>query len=223
MKFSTSPAIVALLMSSGVLAKSCGKNKNNKHHPTTLSTSVVPATSTVSLLAEISSIFVNPTSTASSNVVAVTSSTLSTSSVAATTTSSSSAAATTTTTSSSSSLTSDQQEAVSVQNSARSDVSETALTWDDTLASDALAWAQHLASAGGSAGTLTHSSGTGQGENLYWQSDSDSPYANAANAWVDEKSEYDGEAITGTGNFENYGHYSMWMMPWNICLSVRCC
>jgi hypothetical protein len=88
-------------------------------------------------------------------------------------------------------------------------VSETALVWDDTLASDALAWAQNLASSGGSSGTLTHATGTGEGENLYWQSNSDNPYTNAATAWVDEKSTYNGEAITGTGNFENYGHYSM--------------
>ncbi|KUI72406.1 Pathogenesis-related protein 1C [Cytospora mali] len=223
MHFSTRPALAALLMATGVLSKPCGKGAKFEHFPTTLSTFVVPATFSVLPPFETSSIVIQPTSTLSSSVVVATPSTTSTPAAAAittpsssssvavvtpSTTSSSAAAATSTASASSSSLTSDQDKALELQNTARSGVSETALTWDDTLASDALSWAQHLASTYGSAGTLTHSSGTGEGENLYWQSDSETPYTNAATAWVDEKSSYDGEAITGTGNFEDYGHYT---------------
>lgn len=101
-------------------------------------------------------------------------------------------------------------------------MSETALVWDDALASDALAWAQNLASSGGSSGTLTHATGTGEGENLYWQSNSDNPYTNAATAWVEEKSTYNGEAITGTGNFEEYGHYTqiIWKSTTKIGMGI---
>ncbi|ROV98473.1 hypothetical protein VPNG_08511 [Cytospora leucostoma] len=233
MHFSTRPALAALLLASGAMSKKCGKGKHRSQHPTTLATSIVPATSSVLSILETTSVIVQATSTASSTSIFVTSSTASsietpstTSStsvvVTPSTTSTSSAAATTTASSSSSSLTSDQQEALDIQNSARSDVSETALTWDDDLASDALSWAEHLASTAGSSGTLTHASGTGEGENLYWQSNSDTPYTNAANAWVDEKSEYNGEAITGTGNFEEYGHYTqiIWESTTKVGLGV---
>lgn len=96
------------------------------------------------------------------------------------------------------------------------------MVWDDALASDALAWAQNLASSGGSSGTLTHATGTGEGENLYWQSNSDNPYTNAATAWVEEKSTYNGEAITGTGNFEEYGHYTqiIWKSTTKIGMGI---
>lgn len=218
MQFATRPALAALLMATGALSKACGKNKLQMP-PTTMSTSVVSASSSSTLVyAETSATLIQSTSTLSASSVYITPSsaaysssaaatTLVSSSAVATTASSSSAAASATA-SSSSSLTSDEDEALEVHNSARSDEGESALVWDDTLASNALAWAQTLAQSG-SAGTLTHSSGTGEGENLYWQSDSGTPYTNAANSWVDEKSSYNGEAITGSGNFEEYGHYSM--------------
>lgn len=225
MQFSTRPAIAALLLATGALAKPCGKAYHVKQHPTTLSIPDMSATFSILPFPEPSSTVIQPTSTLITSTVIATPSTASSASAVATTVSSSSssvvvvtpstastssvAAAATTAASSSSSLTTDQQSALDIQNSVRSDVSETALVWDETLASDALAWAQNLAAAGGSAGTLTHATGTGEGENLYWQSTSDNPYANAATAWVEEKSTYNGEAITGTGNFEEYGHYSM--------------
>lgn len=210
MQLATRPALAALLMATGTLSKCVGRNNKLEMAPTTLQTSYVTAY-TSQYYAETSSTLIEATSTWSASSVVVTpssSAVASSSSAVATTASSSSAAATTTASSSSSSLTSDQDKALEVQNSARSDVSESALTWDDTLAANALAWAQQLAKSGAT-GNLTHSSGTGEGENLYWQSDSGTPYTNAANSWVDEKSSYNGEAITGSGNFENYGHYSM--------------
>lgn len=163
------------------------------YSPSTLSTVVVPAATTSS---SSSSVAVVPTTTSSSSSVAV----------VPTTTSSSAAA--TSSAAASSSLTSDEQSALDTQNTARSDVGEAALAWDTGLVSDAQSWADQLATSG-TPGTLTHATNTNEGENLYWQSNADSPFENAAAAWVAEKSSYSGEAIgTGSG-FEEYGHYSM--------------
>ena len=103
----------------------------------------------------------------------------------------------------SSGLDSDQQAALDAHNAARSEVGVAALTWDASLAADAQIWATQLTSVG----DLEHSSGSGQGENLYWQSGGGTPYASAAKAWVAEKSDYSGQPI-GQGDFSSYGHYS---------------
>ncbi|CAN8105207.1 unnamed protein product [Discula destructiva] len=105
------------------------------------------------------------------------------------------------------SLATDESNALAAQNAARAVVGVPALTWDAQLVSDAQAWADHLA-AQGTPGTLVHDEQNTEGENLYWTSGSSDPYAEAAAAWVGEKSLYNGEAITGVGNFEEYGHYT---------------
>lgn len=153
--------------------------------PTTLSSVVTPASAPVVVV------------TTSSSAAAATS----------TTASSSAAATTSSVASSDASLTTDQSSALSSQNQARSAVSESALTWDAGLASDAQTWADHLASLN-SPGSLTHDDQSTEGENLYWSSDSSDPYNAAAEAWIAEKSDYSGEAISTGGNFEEYGHYS---------------
>lgn len=172
--------------------------------PTTLSTvvtsAVVPETSSAAVETPASSVEV----TTSSVEPSTTSSAVETTPVASST--SSAAAATSSAASTDSSLTTDESNALASHNSARADVGESALTWDAGLASDAQTWANHLATLG--AGTLVHDDQDTEGENLYWSSDSSSPYEAASAAWIAEKSAYDGEAITGSGNFENYGHYS---------------
>lgn len=216
MQFSTRSALAALLMATDALA--CGKGYHHRPKPTTLSTSTLIATTVPSStpIAEAPAVptilptVVESSSSSSSSVV-----------VEPSTTSSSTAASTPTSTASSG-LTSDEQAALDSQNSARADVGATALTWDAGLAADALEWAQHLASTAGSSGSLTHSTTTSDGENLYWQSNSDTPYVNAANAWVGEKDLYNGEAITGSGNFEEYGHYTqvIWASTSKIGMAV---
>lgn len=180
--------------------------------PTSSSSAVVVATPSTS-----SSAVVVPQPSSSSSTLAVVTLTTSISAapVIPSLTSSSAAAATTSvaaasssSSSSSSGLTSDQTSALDTQNSARSAVGAAALTWSAQLASDAQSWADHLASLG-TPGTLVHASGTGEGENLYWQSNSDLPYDAAAEAWVAEKSSYRGEAIADNAAFESSGHYSM--------------
>ncbi|KAL1846157.1 hypothetical protein Daus18300_014346 [Diaporthe australafricana] len=119
------------------------------------------------------------------------------------------ATATSTSSSSSSSLSSDAQKALDAHNAARSDVGTAALVWDDTLATHAQEYGETLVSQYGSAGTLEHSSVSDEGENLYWQGSSgdDIPMTNAANMWIGEKSEYNGETITES-NYMNFGHYT---------------
>ncbi|KAI3396629.1 hypothetical protein diail_11883 [Diaporthe ilicicola] len=111
--------------------------------------------------------------------------------------------------SSSSSLSSDAQKALDAHNAARSDVGTAALVWDTTLATHAQEYGETLVSQYGSAGTLEHSSVSDEGENLYWQGSSgdDIPMTNAANMWIGEKSEYNGETITES-NYMNFGHYT---------------
>ncbi|KAL9074665.1 MAG: hypothetical protein Q9157_004294 [Trypethelium eluteriae] len=124
--------------------------------------------------------------------------------VSATVSSTSSAvAAVATTAASSSSLTTDQQNALDAQNSARSDVDTAALTWDADLASEAQTYAEHLVSVG----ELVHSGITTEGENLFMGYTS-TPLADAANDWItSEKSKYSGQAITES-NYMNFGHYT---------------
>lgn len=127
----------------------------------------------------------------------------------ATASASASAATSTSSSSSNSSLSTDAQKALDAHNAARSDVGTAALVWDDTLASNAQAYGETLVSQYGSSGTLEHSQVSDQGENLYWQGSSgdDIPMTNAANMWIGEKSEYNGETITES-NYMNFGHYS---------------
>lgn len=219
MQFSTRSALAALLMATDALA--CGKGYHHRPRPTTLQTSTLIATPVPSStpIAEAPAVpTILPTVIESSSSASSSSSSVV---IEPSTSSSSSSAASTPTTPATSGLTTDEQAALDSQNSARSAVGATALTWDAGLASDALEWAQHLASSG-SAGTLTHSTTTSEGENLYWQSNSDSPYANAANAWVGEKDLYNGEAITGSGNFEEYGHYTqiIWASTSKVGMAV---
>ncbi|KAI0999109.1 hypothetical protein K3495_g9088 [Podosphaera aphanis] len=83
------------------------------------------------------------------------------------------------------------------------------LSWSTSLADAAQIWSDHLASID----QLQHSSGTGQGENLLRSIGGPEPsFADAANAWVSEKSKYRGERIPD-GDFEGYGHYTQIIWP----------
>lgn len=115
------------------------------------------------------------------------------------------------------SLTTDQSSAFAAHNAARADVGVPALAWDAGLASDAQGWADHLA-AQSSPGTLVHAGKAGQGENLYWSSQTSDPYVEAATAWIDEKSVYGGQAISSGGDFKAYGHYSTFFFRIMYCL-----
>jgi uncharacterized protein YkwD len=101
-------------------------------------------------------------------------------------------------------LTADQSTALRIHNNARSAQHLNALHWDPSLAVAATNYAQHLAQIN----KLQHSSGSGQGENLYWTSTSDpNALKDGSQAWINERPNYHGEKIP-EGNFGSYGHYS---------------
>ncbi|CAH0003448.1 unnamed protein product [Clonostachys byssicola] len=115
------------------------------------------------------------------------------------------------------SLSDDQQKALDAHNAARAAVGNSPLTWDDSLSSDAQSWANTIATLA----SLTHSSGSGQGENLYMQSDNGSPFTNAINSFLAEKSLYSGQVIDG-GNFGAFGHYTqaVWKSTTKVGMAV---
>lgn len=113
------------------------------------------------------------------------------------------AAAQPTATSGSGSLTTDQQAALDAHNAARAEVGVSNLSWDSSLLADAQAYAEKLAASG----NLVHSGVSGLGENLYMQSGTDNALVNAANAFISEKSSYNGEVIDSS-NYMTFGHYT---------------
>jgi uncharacterized protein YkwD len=102
-------------------------------------------------------------------------------------------------------LNDNQKQALQIHNRARATQHLQPLQWDEGLARDAHQWAEQIAREG----KLHHSSGSGQGENLYWASSSGDPLQAAAQAWINERSNYHGQKIP-EGNFGSYGHYSEW-------------
>ncbi|CAG9995555.1 unnamed protein product [Clonostachys byssicola] len=97
----------------------------------------------------------------------------------------------------------DQLESLRLHNAARAGRRLKAVTWDPTLASAALDWANYIAGIN----SLEHSSSAqrpNQGENLAYSK-------------LDEVSNYNGETIP-RGNFQAYGHYTqcMWSTTYKI-------
>jgi uncharacterized protein YkwD len=113
------------------------------------------------------------------------------------------------------SLTADQQKAVDLHNEARKAVGNGPLEWDDSLVSGAQEWADHIASLG----SLTHSQGK-DGENLYMGT-TDTPFADAIEAFLSEKSLYNGETISGS-NYMSFGHYTqcVWKSTTKVGMAV---
>ena len=104
----------------------------------------------------------------------------------------------------------DIDEAMLIHNNARSDVGVEDLKWSSSLANDAKEWANKMAREE----EMYHSENDerpGQGENLYYSSDTDSitPAKNASGAWYQEIELY---TYSTTGSDENdfyaIGHYT---------------
>lgn len=116
---------------------------------------------------------------------------------------------------SSGSLTSDQQKAVDLHNEARKEVGNPPLEWDDSLVAGAQEWADKIAAQG----SLTHSQGE-DGENLYMGTSS-TPFADAVKAFISEKSQYNGETISGS-NYMGFGHYTqcIWKSTTKVGMAV---
>ncbi|KAK6069985.1 SCP-like extracellular protein [Seiridium cupressi] len=224
MRFSTGLTLAAALL--GVDAACIGQSRrpSGHHFPSGQRSSSAAATAVPTAIPTVIPTVVPATSTiattslaATTSAVATTVSSVTTEAAEVTSYTFSSAPAATTSAASSSGLTDDQQNALDAQNSARSDVGSAALVWDDDLASEAQAWAEHLVTVG----DLVHSEVSNEGENLYMGSGDSTPFVNAANMWIDEKSSYNGEAITTT-NYLTFGHYTqiVWSSTTNVGMGL---
>ena len=102
---------------------------------------------------------------------------------------------------------------LNIHNAARASVNVGKLTWSDSLAAGAQAWASKLAELD----TLDHSKAEGAyGENLFSGSEGYTP-TDAAKDWLTEKDSYSGGAIT-MENFASVGHYTQ--MVWSSTIEV---
>ncbi|VUC29251.1 unnamed protein product [Clonostachys rosea] len=222
MRFST--LAVSLLASGAAAKKSCTQKVHTEYvtftvtaggpqtpssssaSPTSSSVSLVSSSSKESIVSVLPTTFEPSSSVESTTSLSVESTSttaaviITTSAVASSTSEAPSSSAPVSTSAPSTDLTTDEQAALDAHNTARAAVGSPDLIWDASLASDAQAWADHLASLG----KLEHSSGSGQGENLYMQSGSNDPFLNAVNAFNSEKSDYTGGVIDST----NYSHYT---------------
>ena len=108
----------------------------------------------------------------------------------------------------------DIDKAMTIHNNARSDVDLEDLKWSNTLAADAYVWAKQMAKKD----EMYHSQNnerTGQGENLYYSSNTDSitPASNASRLWYEEINLYTYSPIgSGLNEFSQIGHYTQ--MVW---------
>jgi uncharacterized protein YkwD len=120
--------------------------------------------------------------------------------------------------------TAQQQDLLAKHNAARTAVGVGALTWDATLASDAQAWADHLGR--DLNGKLEHAQGTGQGENLYWNSNAGTAPSAAVDSWVAERPNYAAAAnktdYNSTTNpaAKGFGHWTQ--VVWKNTTKVGC-
>jgi uncharacterized protein YkwD len=116
-----------------------------------------------------------------------------------------------------------QQDLLAQHNAARADVGVAAMTWDADLAAHAQAWAEHLGSLGGK---LQHATNTGEGENLYWNSDAGSDPSAAVDSWVAERPNYAAAAnktdYNSTTNpaAKGFGHWTQ--VVWQNTTKVGC-
>lgn len=98
----------------------------------------------------------------------------------------------------------------------RAEVDVPQLTWSDTLAEDAQAWAEQLASIG----SLEHATDTDQGENLWAGSAGGYTTAEQVEDWVSEKSQYTPGTPISYDNFASTGHYTQ--MVWSTTTDIGC-
>ena len=93
------------------------------------------------------------------------------------------------------------------------------LVWDAGLESDALQWATHI----GNLGTLQHSTGTGQGENLWAGTSGAYTFTQMVDSWGSEKQYFKyGKFpdVSTTGNWWDVGHYTQ--IIWKNTQKVGC-
>ncbi len=114
-------------------------------------------------------------------------------------------------------LTSQEMNAIlNEHNRVRANVNVAPLRWSAQLAQVAQKWTDHLAST--SCG-LTHSQGSGYGENLFMGTSSHYGVRDAVRSWEEEKKDYRGGVLTQS-NWYPSGHYTQ--VVWRNTKSVGC-
>ncbi len=110
-------------------------------------------------------------------------------------------------------------EILNAHNKYRAELNIPALVWSEKLAKNAKVWADRLAAEG----RLYHSSGTGQGENLWMGSSGGFSLTNMVNTWGRERKFYkDGifPNVSTSGNWADVGHYTQ--IIWRATTAVGC-
>ena len=115
------------------------------------------------------------------------------------------------------------QEILDAHNQYRAEVNVPPLTWSESLATDAQAWADRLAAAGGG---LRHSSNrerVGQGENLWAGTAGAYSYSQMVQGWGDEKQYFRAGSfpeVSSTSNWADVGHYTQ--IIWKNTTAIGC-
>jgi len=105
---------------------------------------------------------------------------------------------------------------LSEHNRVRADVGVAPLRWSGVLAQVAQKWADHLAA---SSCSLTHSQGSGYGENLFMGTSGYYGVKDAVRSWESEKRDYHGGKLT-RNNWYPSGHYTQ--IVWRNTQGVGC-
>lgn len=111
------------------------------------------------------------------------------------------------------------EEILNAHNRYRAEVGVPPLTWSDTLASHAHDWANHLAATQ----SFEHSSGTGEGENLWMGTSGGFSYTQMVENWGNEKQHFVMGAYPNVVNPSNpgvVGHYTQ--VVWRNTTEVGC-
>jgi hypothetical protein len=106
-----------------------------------------------------------------------------------------------------------------IHNLERAQLGLSKLEWSKNLQKDAERYAKYLAKKD----VFKHSSNKNQGENLYYEFNSESittkPFSRATSSWLDEKSDYQYAKIgDGKNTFHLIGHYTQ--MIWRSTIKV---
>jgi hypothetical protein len=107
------------------------------------------------------------------------------------------------------------QEILNAHNRYRAEVGVPPLAWSPTLASHAQQWANQ--------GRFQHSSGTGEGENLWMGTSRRFSPTQMVGSWGDEKRSFVRGTfpnVSSTGNWANVGHYTQ--VIWRNTTQVGC-
>jgi uncharacterized protein YkwD len=107
------------------------------------------------------------------------------------------------------------QQWLDAHNQWRDEVVVPQLKWSPSLSRSAQSWAVGLSD---QYGHLVHSK-TGNGENIFWTSESEALPIEATDSWGEEKAYYAGQKISGS-NYHQFGHYTQ--MIWRETTEVGC-